>query len=212
MRAPADRWSPVASLGLLTGMVTWQVLVALRAGPRFAVDVRIASPSLSPYSSIVPFLGPSLSHHASCRSRKKQAPVKNGGMPETCAFCGSAGPLTREHVFGQWVSKTGLDLTPIQHFAGPLNALPRDMGEQPPYRQKVKNFCAACNNGWMSNLEAVAQRVLAPFIRGESGAIAVEDQAAIATWVQKTALTAMLLSSKEQRDSGYGLDPAEYKS
>ncbi|WP_295851412.1 hypothetical protein [uncultured Microbacterium sp.] len=127
-------------------------------------------------------------------------------------FCGSKGPLTREHVFGQWVSRSGLDLAPVRHFAGPLNALPRDMGEQPPYRQTVKSVCAACNNGWMSNLEAVAQRVLAPFIRGESGAIAVEDQAAIATWVQKTALTAMLLSSKEQRDSGYGLDPAENKS
>lgn len=28
-------------------------------------------------------------------------------------------PLTREHVFGQWVSKIGLNLSPVQHSAGP---------------------------------------------------------------------------------------------
>ena len=137
--------------------------------------------------------------------------VDNGCMPESCVFCGAAGPLTREHIFGQWVSRTGLKLTPMRHYAGPLNALPRDMGEQLPFRQTVKSFCASCNNGWMSNLEAAAQRVLTPLILDEPGTIAVEDQATIATWVQKTALTAMLLSSKEQRENGYGLSPSEYR-
>lgn len=120
--------------------------------------------------------------------------------------------MSREHVFGQWVSRTGLDLTPVQHHAGPLNRVPRDMGEQPPFRQTVKDVCASCNNGWMSRLEDVAQRVLPPLIRGESGSIAVEDQAAIAAWVQKTGLTAMLLSSEEQRARGYGLSPREYRA
>ncbi|MER5966544.1 hypothetical protein [Streptomyces sp. NPDC002057] len=121
-------------------------------------------------------------------------------------------PLTREHVFGQWVSKVGLDLSPVQHWAGPLNGLPRNMGRQPPYRQTVKNFCASCNNGWMSRLEVVAQRVLTPLILGSRGTIAPEDQALIAMWAEKTALTAMLLSSEEQRKSGYGLPPSVYKA
>ncbi|WP_424806972.1 hypothetical protein [Rhodococcus sp. 27YEA15] len=64
----------------------------------------------------------------------------------------------------------------------------------------------------MSNLETAAQRVLTPLILDEPGTIALEDQAAIATWVQKTALTAMLLSSKEQRENGYGLAPSEYRA
>ncbi|WP_426763052.1 hypothetical protein ACP3TD_11560 [Pseudarthrobacter sp. 1G09] len=131
-------------------------------------------------------------------------------MSASCAFCGSTQPMTREHVFGQWVSKTGLDLSPVRHKAGPLNRLPRDMGEQPPYRQKVKNFCSTCNNGWMSRLEGTAQRVLTPMILGEPGTIAFEDRAAIAMWIQKTALTAMLVSSQEQRDGGYGLPASEY--
>lgn len=133
-------------------------------------------------------------------------------MSDPCAFCGSIEPLTREHVFGQWVSKIGLDLSPVRHKAGPLNGLPRDMGEQPPYRQTVKKFCASCNNGWMSQLEGAAQRVLTPLVLGELGAIASEDQAVIAMWAQKTALTAMLLSSEEQREGGYGLSQAEYRA
>ncbi|WP_181762638.1 hypothetical protein [Pseudarthrobacter sp. B4EP4b] len=131
-------------------------------------------------------------------------------MSISCAFCGSTQPLTREHVFGQWVSKIGLDLSPARHHAGALNGLPRDMGVQPPYRLQVKNFCAPCNNGWMSQLEKAAQRVLTPFILGKPGTIAVEDQAVIAMWAQKTALTAMLLSSEKRRDEGYGLAPSEY--
>ena len=131
-------------------------------------------------------------------------------MPSApCAFCGSTGSPSREHVFGQWMSKIGLDLTPVQHSAGPLNGLPRHMGEQPPFRQTVK-ICAACNNGWMSQLEDVAQRVLTPLILGRPGSVALADQTAITMWAEKTALTAMLLSSESQRASGYGLPPSVY--
>lgn len=131
-------------------------------------------------------------------------------MPASCAFCCSTKPLTREHVFGQWVSKIGLDLTPARHRTGALNGLPRDIGEQPPYRLQVKNFCARCNNGWMSDLERDAQQVLTLFIFGKPGPIAAEDQAAVAMWAQKTALTTMLVSSEKQRAEGHGLAPAEY--
>ena len=120
--------------------------------------------------------------------------------------------MTREHLFGQWVSKIGLDLSPAQHFAGPLNALPRDMGTRPPYRQTVKDICAGCNNGWMSQLEEVAQRVLSPMILGKAGQIAFEDQAAIVMWAQKTALISLLLSSEAERDEGYGVPEAEYRA
>lgn len=132
-------------------------------------------------------------------------------MSASCVFCGSTDSLTREHLFGQWVSKIGLNLTPVQHHAGPLNRLPRDMGKQSPYRQTVKSFCASCNSGWMSKLEVTARRVLTPLILGQQGTVALEDQASIAIWAQKTALTAMLLSSEEQRAGGYGLAPSEYR-
>jgi hypothetical protein len=124
----------------------------------------------------------------------------NRFMPNSCAFCGSTQPLTREHLFGKWVSKIGLDLSPASHHSSALNGLPRDLGVQPRYRLQVKNFCAACNNGWMSKMEKAAQRVLTPLILGNPGKIALEDQGIIAMWAQKTALTAMLVSSDEQRE------------
>ena len=31
------------------------------------------------------------------------------------------GKLTAEHVFGNWLSRIGLDLEPVPHGAGPLN-------------------------------------------------------------------------------------------
>jgi hypothetical protein len=67
--------------------------------------------------------------------------------PRTCAFCGSAGPLTREHVLGNWLSKIGLDNSPVEYFAGPLNRIPTPMGVGTPFQQTVKNVCAECNNG-----------------------------------------------------------------
>ena len=107
----------------------------------------------------------------------------------TCPFCGSVSKLTAEHVFGDWLSRIGLPREPMAHGAGPLNRVMRELGVRPPFLQTV-GVCATCNNGWMSQLEQVAQRVLTPFILGRPGQIELEDAAAIAAWVQKTTLTA----------------------
>lgn len=131
-------------------------------------------------------------------------------MP-SCAFCGFTGKLTGEHVFGDWLSRIGLDLAPVPHGAGRLNLIGRELGVRPPFQQKVNDVCAACNNGWMSQLEVVAQRVLTPFILGQPGEIAAADMAAIAMWTQKTALTAMLVAPREEQDAGYGLPASEYR-
>ena len=132
-------------------------------------------------------------------------------MPGTCVFCGSVGTMTGEHVLGDWLNRIGQDLEPVTHSAGWLNQIGRQMGPpQRPYQQKVRDVCGECNSGWMSSLERKAQRVLTPLILGEAGVISLQDQGAIAMWVQKTALTAMLLSSSKDRAEGYGLPAAEY--
>lgn len=130
-------------------------------------------------------------------------------MP-TCPFCDVSGKLTAEHVLGDWLSRMGLDLGPVAHGAGPLNGIGQELGVRPPFRQTVR-VCGECNNGWMSRLEVVAQRALTPFILGEPGEIVAADTGAVAAWVQKTALTAMLVSSETERDSGYGLPASEYR-
>jgi len=128
-----------------------------------------------------------------------------------CVFCGREGPLTREHVFSDWLSKIGLSDEPVEHFAGPLNRISTSMGRRKPFSATVKSVCATCNDGWMSRLETVAQRVLTPIILGVSTHIDPADQAAVAMWLQKTALTSLLVSSSEQREQGYGLPPSEYR-
>ncbi len=131
-------------------------------------------------------------------------------MPATCAFCGTTGKLTGEHVLGDWLTKIGLDLEPVPHGTGPLNRIGRELGVRPPFRQTVRDVCGHCNHGWMSRLEVVAQRVLTRFILGEPGEIRTPDMGAVAAWTQKTALTAMLVSSEEERAVGYGLPTSEY--
>ncbi|MCG5215476.1 hypothetical protein [Streptosporangium sp. KLBMP 9127] len=131
-------------------------------------------------------------------------------MAGSCAFCGFIGTLTGEHVFGDWLTRIGLDLEPVLHGAGPLNRIGRELGVRPPFRQTVRDVCGMCNHGWMSRLEVVAQRVLTPFILGEAGTIELEDQGLVAAWVQKTALVAMLVSPEADRRSGYGLPASEY--
>ncbi len=130
----------------------------------------------------------------------------------SCAFCGTKGTLTREHVFGDWLSKIGLEGDAGETMAGSLNEIGKRMGVSRPFQTKVKNVCATCNNGWMSSLEGTARRVLAPLALGEPGQIELADQGAIAAWIQKTALMAMYLSSAEDREAGHGLPPSEYAS
>lgn len=131
-------------------------------------------------------------------------------VPSSCASCGSAGPQTAEHVLGKWLAQIGPDHRPVAHVAAPLNRIGRDRGIRPPFGQTVRDVCSVCNNGWLSNLEGITKRVLTPLILGEPGAVEVADVGAVAAWVHKTALTAMLISSQSDRESGYGLPVTEY--
>ncbi|MGH3688652.1 MAG: hypothetical protein ACRDT7_00720 [Microbacterium sp.] len=98
------------------------------------------------------------------------------------------------------------------HRAGQLNELGRDMGVRTPFTQSVKSFCGECNNGWMSRLETEAQRILTPLILGTPGQIDAEDLETVALWAHKTALTALMVSSQDERDDGHGVTAEEYHS
>lgn len=130
---------------------------------------------------------------------------------KTCAFCGSDGKLTAEHVFGDWLGRIGLSAEPVRQESGPLNRSGRRMGVTPPFKWTVRAVCGPCNHGWMSKLEATAARVLAPLVRGLSGLIPEEDQSALAAWAQKTALVGMLTSPGRDRHRGHGLPETEYR-
>lgn len=140
--------------------------------------------------------------------------AEGGDQQETnrraCAFCGSTATLTREHVFGDWLSKIGLGDEPSEFVTGSLNQIGKKLGPTRPFQTKVKNVCAGCNHGWMSRLEQVAQQALTPMLLGGPGRIEPSDQAAIAAWVQKTIFISMYVSSAEARANGHGIAPDEY--
>jgi hypothetical protein len=65
---------------------------------------------------------------------------------------------------------------------GDLNAKVNGICRSPPRES------GGCNDGWMAQLEARLQPILAPLIAGENAELAMADQFAIARWALKTAL------------------------
>jgi hypothetical protein len=128
-----------------------------------------------------------------------------------CIFCSAAGTMTGEDVLGQWLQRIDLDQSPVPHGTGWLNRIGREIGTRPPYRQRIRDVCTECNSVWMSRLENTASRVLTPFILGTAGVLEGADLGPIAAWMQKTCLTAMYVSTSEDRAAGYGLPAAEYR-
>src|SRR5262249_13153458 len=110
-----------------------------------------------------------------------------------------------------WLQRIDLDQSPVPHGTGWLNRIGREIGTRPPYRQRIRDVCKECNNGWRSRLGDTAKRVLTPLILGYGGVIEGEDRGAIAAWVQKTCLTAMYIPTAEDRAAGYGLPASEYR-
>lgn len=66
-----------------------------------------------------------------------------------CIFCSAEGTMTGEDVLGQWLQRIDLDQSPVPHGTGWLNRIGRDIGTRPPYRQRIRDVCQACNSGWM---------------------------------------------------------------
>jgi hypothetical protein len=106
----------------------------------------------------------------------------------TCIFCGASG-VTREHVLGDWARR----LAGIVSSASARHTFHRESGDRdvdfsaPPLTWVARVVCADCNNGWMSQVEAAAARVLTPLLRGEAATLGLRDQEAVATWAFKTA-------------------------
>jgi hypothetical protein len=106
-----------------------------------------------------------------------------------CIFCGGSGPLTREHVFGDWFRKlVGIeDPRPasVTHHV-PGSAVEHDFEEIPSART-ARVVCADCNNGWMASLEEQAAIILTPLLQGQSGTLSEADLEILALWAFKTA-------------------------
>ncbi|MGW9238706.1 hypothetical protein ACWGRL_08260 [[Kitasatospora] papulosa] len=110
----------------------------------------------------------------------------------SCVFCGGA-PVTKEHIFPQWLNKylpPGRQQTEQARYGeGAYDTTRQSVGLD----FTVKKVCAPCNNGWMSQMEDASEGVLAPLITGQDlglGLISLRQQRQIALWATKTAMMA----------------------
>ena len=113
-------------------------------------------------------------------------------MAGLCVFCGARAD-SREHVWPRWLSRLLAQYNPGGLFTientlrpdrGPFSSAGMDL--------KLRRVCGACNNGWMSDLEAAAQPVLAPMIEGWPTTLSADQQEIAAAWAMKTALVCAL--------------------
>jgi hypothetical protein len=119
-----------------------------------------------------------------------------------CIFCGGT-PLTKEHLIGRWAGR----------FADSeqRNILQRsDREGEPPqpgdvrqwqaraYDRQARVVCENCNSGWMSDLETAVSSLLDPeALNGRP--LDPREQALLATWAMKTALTMDAAQSPDNR-------------
>lgn len=120
-------------------------------------------------------------------------------MERSCVFCGNR-PLTREHVFPQWLTNVlpdqerwrGQDSAVLYLRDQDRDAPPdvsREMGERFT-ATTVNRVCATCNHGWMERLESEVRPALTKLIVGEAFTFGSDASEALATWVAKTAMMA----------------------
>lgn len=102
-----------------------------------------------------------------------------------CLFCGSTQKMSREHLWPQWARRTFDSAAAKQQVSHSLHD-----GSGPAYKAwdaevfsaTIKRVCAACNNGWMSDLEARAQPHAEPLLLGETRTLDSDAQRAISLW------------------------------
>lgn len=122
----------------------------------------------------------------------------------TCVFCG-ADDLSKEHVLPRWLWREAhkeddrraplLSRETSQfeevHLGGGEPPLYLPVGTMPTIRStavRVKVVCRTCNQGWMSALEAAAQRPLRRMFYDPSWSLAADEVQTLRRWAAKTAL------------------------
>jgi hypothetical protein len=106
------------------------------------------------------------------------------GSLRPCLFCGATGvKLTNEDVYPRWLRgslglqgevtfKRSSDWTPIR--------------SAPTLELRLREICAACNNGWMHDLETAFRSLMAPSLLGAPVVLNEADRSVVATWTMKT--------------------------
>jgi hypothetical protein len=108
---------------------------------------------------------------------------------EHCIFCRGA-DMSEEHVVADWALRAFMRSRRAEGgLAGTFVAADALKVEVAEPVNTAKVTCTGCNNGWLSQVDQAAARVLKPLIRGENAAtLDAVGQSAFAAWIFKCAL------------------------
>jgi hypothetical protein len=109
--------------------------------------------------------------------------------------------MTREHVLAEWIGDAFAIKSPQRHWQiAEGDALRERRFEQRPFRMKTGCVCAACNHGWMSDLERAVKRVLHPMMLHDvSITLTRDDQRVLSFWAAKTLMTLQCTLPENER-------------
>lgn len=128
-------------------------------------------------------------------TRRKTPKQQEAGR---CVFCGG-GNLTKEHIWSDWLSKSGLfptveshswaglhQRTIVDNQAGSSASHTRphfQMRQGSALQRKIRNVCKACNGGWMSVLVSSAKPFAEKMVRDEATVMSPDDRRNVAGWI-----------------------------
>jgi hypothetical protein len=125
-------------------------------------------------------------------------------MARTCLFCGRIiSDRAKEHVIPAWLQKTlGIAdnfLLQVVSLTATNEVIDRRLPTFDQHREG--RICAACNNGWMSDLETDAGLVLKPLLAGHADIrhMSLPQRVTVARWAAKTAFMVNSSSSYDVR-------------
>ena len=99
----------------------------------------------------------------------------------TCLFCADSAN-SREHVWPDWLVQSMKHRRPLRQTLGNKSAV-EFTGDF-----KIRCVCEACNNGWMSDLEAKTKPLLGSLAADVSVQMDAQQQSSLAIWAVKTSM------------------------
>ncbi len=110
-------------------------------------------------------------------------------MRKKCIFCQRDNQkITKEHILPNWLSRMyGEDMTCTNESTTEEGKVVYSF-QSKIFQQTTNTICAACNNGWMSEIENQAKPILERMLRGKNVVLDKKKQHRIATWAMKTVL------------------------
>ncbi len=128
-------------------------------------------------------------------SGKSRARSRVPQQRAACVFCGSNGPLTEEHVFGDWLRKLGYTGEGLREWSVDGVSVQQKGG---PFSKKLKIVCTRCNTVWMKGMEDSAKPLLVEMFKSNRVELNEAAQRDLARWAFKT----VVVSSHVDRQAG----------